>query len=101
VTQERIDEIVAATGPVSWSIALSTGVTHQPGRVLRTASVGKLLLLMETARRITAGELDPDEPLPRDPRLAVADSGLWQHLSTAALPIAWSRPPPMRWSTAG
>ncbi|WP_433291448.1 serine hydrolase [Actinoplanes sp. CA-030573] len=84
----RIPEIVAATPQVRWSIALSDGTRHDEDRQLRTASVGKLLLLAETARRITAGELDPAELLPRDPRVAVADSGLWQHLSTPELPVA-------------
>ncbi|MFI5891776.1 serine hydrolase [Actinoplanes sp. NPDC051513] len=82
-----IDDIVAATPHVRWSISVG-GATHEPGRVLRTASVGKLLLLFETARRITAGELDPASPLARDSRYAVADSGLWQHLTTGALPVA-------------
>lgn len=85
--QQLIDEIVAATPQVQWSIVVGEA-GHEPDRRLRTASVGKLLLLAETARRITAGELDPGELLPRDPRLAVADSGLWQHLATAELPIA-------------
>ena len=61
---------------------------YEPGRRLRTASIGKLLLLIEVARGIEAGELDPYELLGKDPDLAVADSGLWQHLAVAALPIA-------------
>jgi beta-lactamase class A len=85
--QPIVDEVVAATPHVRWSI-VAGDATHEPDLRLRTASVGKLLLLAETARRITAGELNPGEILPRDPRLAVADSGLWQHLSVAELPIA-------------
>ncbi len=56
-------------------------------RVQPTASVGKLLLLLETARRIEAGTSDPDLLLDRgdDP---VADSGLWQRLRTRELPVA-------------
>lgn len=56
--------------------------------VLPTASVGKVLLLVEVARRVHAGELDPAEPLPRTPADAVGDSGLWQHLRVPALPVA-------------
>ncbi|WP_433383513.1 serine hydrolase [Actinoplanes sp. CA-142083] len=82
-----LEDVVAATPHVNWSISVD-GVTHQPDLQLRTASVGKLLLLFETARRITGGELDPSEPLPRNPALAVADSGLWQHLISPALPVA-------------
>jgi beta-lactamase class A len=54
---------------------------------LRTASVGKVLLLLETARAITAGELSPDEPLTRTVDLWVGDSGLWQTLSVETLPL--------------
>ncbi|MET7393150.1 serine hydrolase [Dactylosporangium sp. NPDC005572] len=54
-------------------------------RVLSTASVGKLFLLLEVARRIDDGELDPREMLRREAGDAVADSGLWQHLSVDAL----------------
>jgi beta-lactamase class A len=90
--QQAVDRVVAATPQVRWSIEITGapdgGATHEAGRKLATASVGKLLLLAETARRITAGELDPAETLDRDPRLSVADSGLWQHLATDRLPVA-------------
>ncbi|WP_250030192.1 serine hydrolase [Paractinoplanes maris] len=86
--QEIVDGIVAGTPGVRWSIAVPGRAGHEPGRRLRTASIGKLLLLIETARRIEAGELDPAERLTKDPALAVADSGLWQHLRIEALPVA-------------
>jgi beta-lactamase class A len=88
--QEVVDEVVAGTAGVRWSIAVrgSRTAVHEPGRVLRTASVGKLLLLLETARQIERGELDAYATLPKQPRLAVADSGLWQHLSVDALAVA-------------
>ncbi|MGW5240253.1 serine hydrolase [Monashia sp. NPDC004114] len=54
---------------------------------LRTASVGKVLLLIETARAIAAGELSPDEPLTRTVDLWVGDSGLWHTLSVETLPL--------------
>ena len=88
--QRVVDDTVAATPGVRWSIAVTGGVTaaHRPERQLRTASIGKILLLLETARRIEAGLLDPAEPLRKSPGLAVADSGLWQHLATDTLPVA-------------
>ena len=57
-------------------------------RVHATASVGKVLLLAEVARRIEDGTLDPCEPVTRTLEDAVADSGLWQHLRSDTLPLA-------------
>ncbi|GAB2570594.1 serine hydrolase [Paractinoplanes abujensis] len=83
-----IDQVVTATPGVRWSISIPQLGEHEPARRLRTASIGKLLLLIETARLIDGGELDPGEPLAKDPAVAVADSGLWQHLTVGALPVA-------------
>ncbi|MFG1610876.1 serine hydrolase [Actinoplanes sp. NPDC049265] len=85
-----VSDVVTATPDVTWSIAVTgrTVAAHDPGRRLSTASIGKILLLAETARRIAEGTLDPGEPLRRDPAVAVADSGLWQHLSVDVLPLA-------------
>jgi beta-lactamase class A len=58
-----------------------------PERVLRTASVGKVLLLVETARGLASGELDADEPLTRLVDEWVGDSGLWHTLSIETLPL--------------
>ena len=52
-----------------------------------TASIGKVFLLCEVAERIADGRLDPRARLARDPRLSVADSGLWQHLAQDSLPL--------------
>ncbi len=52
------------------------------------ASVGKILLLVEVARLLVTGQLDPATPLTRTPDDAVADSGLWQHLHTRSLAVA-------------
>lgn len=60
---------------------------HNAHELLRTASVGKLFLLIEVADLITRGDLDPSEPLDRETTEPVADSGLWQHLSTTRLPV--------------
>jgi beta-lactamase class A len=52
-----------------------------------TASIGKVFLICEIAERLVEGSLDPHQLLARDPRVAVADSGLWQHLSQDSLPL--------------
>ncbi|GLY93270.1 serine hydrolase [Actinoplanes sp. NBRC 103695] len=85
-----VSEVVAATPDVTWSIAVTgrAEAAHDPGRRLSTASIGKILLLAETARQIAEESLDPGEVLRRDPAIAVADSGLWQHLAVDALPLA-------------
>jgi len=80
--------------PLSWSIdirdATSGAVLLQrnPDHPLRTASIGKVLLLIHLARQITSGRLAPLEPVRRLPEDSVADSGLWQHLAVDSLPIA-------------
>jgi beta-lactamase class A len=86
--QEIVGEVAGATPAVDWSVQIGDRASHQPERRLRTASAGKLLLLIEVARRIGDGRLDPAERLAKDPALAVADSGLWQHLTIPELPIA-------------
>jgi beta-lactamase class A len=86
--QPVVDRVVAGTPGVRWSISVPGRAEHEPGRRLRTASIGKLLLLIEVARGIEDGSLDPGELLSKDPALAVADSGLWQHLAVGALPLA-------------
>ena len=90
--QEIVDSVVDATAGVDWSIMITgradVAAAHDADRRLRTASVGKLLLLVETARQIEDGRLDPAEQLRKDRGLAVADSGLWQHLTTDTLPVA-------------
>jgi len=68
-----VDEVTGATPGVTWSVRIGDRAAHRPERRLRTASVGKLLLLVETARRIEDGRLDPAEPLAKDPDRAVAD----------------------------
>jgi len=59
---------------------------QDPDRVLRTTSIGKILLLLETARQLADGSVDPDTLLSRadDP---VRDSGLWQVMRTGLLPL--------------
>ncbi|MFE7844414.1 serine hydrolase [Microbacterium sp. NPDC057407] len=56
-------------------------------RSLSTASVGKILLLIELARRFAAGELERARPLERG-KEAVGDSGLWQAMDASSLSAA-------------
>jgi len=67
---------------VRWSIrivdAADGGVLaeHAPEQQCETASVGKVFLLIEVARRLEAGELDPDQRIVIPDEHRVADSGL-------------------------
>ena len=55
--------------------------------VLPTASVGKILLLIEVSARMTAKDGSGFGILDKTPGDSVADSGLWQHLQAPALPV--------------
>ncbi|MFZ0139965.1 MAG: serine hydrolase [Aeromicrobium sp.] len=71
------------TPDVNWSVCLRDAETsdvlaeRDPLAVLRTASVGKILLLVEVAAQAESGALDLDEELNWTGEDAVADSGLW------------------------
>ncbi|MET1020015.1 MAG: serine hydrolase [Microterricola sp.] len=54
---------------------------------LPTASVGKVLLLIEVSVRLTEGDLQPLTPLDKASVGRVGDSGLWQHLQAQTLPL--------------
>lgn len=60
---------------------------RHPDRVLRTASVGKVFLLLEVARQAVAGECDLGERVARLPEDGVADSGVWYLMDQAELPV--------------
>ncbi len=81
------------TPAVDWSVCLRDATTsavlaaHRPEQVQRTASVGKLFLLLEVARQLESGELEPSERLERTEEDAVADSGLWYLLDQPALTV--------------
>lgn len=57
-------------------------------QVLRTASVGKVLLLLEAARALEAGQASADEPLTWRAEEFVRDSGLWYRMATRTLGLA-------------
>nr|WP_233437191.1 serine hydrolase [Terrimesophilobacter mesophilus] len=56
--------------------------------VLPTASVGKVLLLIEVSARLTAREFSGYGILDKSLRDGAADSGIWQHLQAPSLPVA-------------
>ena len=68
---------------VEWSVCVRDAATSEvlaadePEVVLRTASIGKLFLLIEIARQAEADKLDLGEELARSGDDTVADSGLW------------------------
>lgn len=78
---------------VDWSVSvvdLGSGevlASHDPDRLLSTASVGKVFALIELAERLRDGTLAVEQPLDRRVVEPVADSGLWQHLSLDVLPL--------------
>jgi beta-lactamase class A len=91
--QRVVDDVVAGTPDVMWSIAVRDGARgdvlaeHDPAATLPTASVGKLFLLAEAARRI---EVDPGYAaavLSRDTGSGVAEAGLWQYLDVPAFSV--------------
>lgn len=60
---------------------------HAPDEVLSTASIGKILLLVELARRFDTGELARGQAVSRAGE-TVADSGLWQVMDASSLTLA-------------
>jgi beta-lactamase class A len=91
---EAVDAAAAADPDVSWRVTfldVATGsvlAQRDPDTVQRTASLGKLLLLIEVAKRLEEGSLDPAEALTPTEDDLVRDSGLWWHLTTRSLPLA-------------
>ncbi|MCI0156715.1 class A beta-lactamase-related serine hydrolase [Leifsonia shinshuensis] len=56
--------------------------------VMPTASIGKVLLLVEVSARLQSGQLSPLVQLDRAPQDVAGDSGIWQHLQVPALPVS-------------
>jgi beta-lactamase class A len=56
--------------------------------VLPTASIGKILLLIEISARLTAQDFSGYGILDKTVRDSVGESGIWQHLQAPALPVA-------------
>jgi beta-lactamase class A len=81
------------TPDATWSVCVRDAETsdvlaeHDPLTVLRTASVGKIFLLVEVAAQAQAGSLDLDEELTWTDDDVVADSGLWYLMRRRSLAI--------------
>lgn len=56
--------------------------------VLPTASIGKILLLVEVSARLTERDFSGYGILDKTPRDAIGESGIWQHLQAPSLPVA-------------
>lgn len=56
--------------------------------VLPTASIGKILLLIEVSARLTSRDFSGYGILDKNPRDMVGESGIWQHLQAPSLPVA-------------
>ena len=88
------DELDQSPPSVAWSVSVVDVASRQSlfdrnaAAVLPTASVGKVLLLVEAARQIAVGRLDPTLSLVRTDEDEVYDSGLWQFLAVDHLPVA-------------
>lgn len=90
---EAVDQAAQADPAVAWRVRVldvTTGdvlAERDPHGVQRTASLGKLVLLLEVARRLEDETLDPAELLAPGADDLVRDSGLWWHLSVPSLPL--------------
>jgi beta-lactamase class A len=92
VLQRSIDDVVATTVDIDWSICIRDVAGrevagHNADRSMKTASIGKILLLVEVARQCAEGDLTGTTLLGPDPELRVADSGIWQHLHVEELAV--------------
>ncbi|RJE84170.1 serine hydrolase [Paracoccus onubensis] len=89
-----LESLIARTPDIRWSIELrdiptnTTAFSLGATRVLKTASLAKVFLLIEVAARLSEGTLTADEPIDRRDVPKVQDSGLWRYLKTDILPLA-------------
>jgi beta-lactamase class A len=92
VLQQSIDGVVATPADIDWSICVRDVAGREVAgrnadRSMKTASVGKLLLLVEVARQCAEGDLTGTTLLRKDPELGLGDSGIWQHLHVEELAV--------------
>lgn len=90
--QAALERVADSVPDVRWSMVLLRDgrpiAAVDPERVLATASMGKVFLLLDVARAMLRGELAPEDRLTPTRDEAVADSGLWQHLAEPSLSVA-------------
>jgi beta-lactamase class A len=93
VVAPDLSRALLALQDVRWSVEVrDAGSGDQlfgltPDTVLPTASVGKVLLLIETARQLESGELGGSPPLERTAEDDVQDSGIWQFMAADRLGV--------------
>ena len=89
----ELPDLSPARPDEAWSVCVLDARTGaelaavDPDRTLSTASVAKVFVLVELARRLEDGSLDPTTLLDRRDVEPVRDSGLWQHLGVDRLPV--------------
>lgn len=91
----RLTDLLTAgdLAPVSWSVLVldvASGAVllrHDAERLLPTASLAKVFLLLEAADAFATGRLAPHRRITQGDVDAVADSGLWRHLAGPDLPL--------------
>ncbi|GAA1447120.1 serine hydrolase [Leifsonia poae] len=90
----RAIDLPALDPRMRWSLSvLDAGdgrvlASHTPDVVCETASVGKVFLLIEVARRLESGELDPDQRIQIPDEHRVADSGLLYRMRDQRVTVA-------------
>lgn len=89
-----ITALVERTPDVEWSIEVRDIASNipvfslHPERVLKTASLAKVFLLVEIAGRIAEGRLTDSDPVDRRDVSKIEDFGLWRYLQIDVLPLA-------------
>jgi beta-lactamase class A len=92
VLQRSIDDALGDSADIDWAVSVrdATGrelACRSGDCTMHTASVGKLMLLVEVARQCDAGTLSGTTMLDREQAIPVADSGLWQRLHVQTLSV--------------
>jgi beta-lactamase class A len=90
-----VDELLAQTRALGaeWSISIrrekdaTAFLEHCPGRLLHTASVAKVFVLMELADRLVSGAIDAGRLIDRRETQTVLDSGIWHAMQVDILPV--------------
>ena len=92
---QHFDALLAACEAdpdVQWGVSVvevdrGTLAASGADQVLRTASIGKILLLLVVAEELEMERMEHDELLDRCSVEWVGDSGLWRHLTVEVLPL--------------
>jgi beta-lactamase class A len=90
-----LDELLAPTHALGaeWSISIrrdetpTASVEHRPRKLLRTASVAKVFVLMELADLLAKEAIDAEQLIDRRETPPVFDSGIWHAMCVDTLPV--------------